>query len=204
MRTTATTTAKFHKFLLLRFRPRFHTNTNTQHTHNYRGEVCNLITHTNTQTHSPAHHPLPRPAASMQRLYETIKLFSFPFLTLKRNAKKAEKEEGEQKGNYILRRRKYARVEEEEGRGRQKYYFPVTLGFVSVAMAHPLHYFSGHAAASKFCDCPRSTPPPYPARNPSESLRVTFCCSVSVYVCAELLRLIRVRNFYEKMPASST
>lgn len=162
MRTRATTTAKFHKFLLLCYRPRFHTNTNTAHTLSHtttEGKFAILShTQTHTQTHSPEHHPLPLPAASMQRLYETIKLFSFPFLTLKRNAKKAEKAEGEQKGNYILRRRKYARVEEEEGRGRQKYYFPVTLGFVSVAMAHPLHYFSGHAAASKFCDCPLSTP----------------------------------------------
>lgn len=141
----------------------------------------------------------------MQRLYETIKLFSFPFLTLKRNAKKAEKEEGEQKGNYILRRRKYARVEEEqEGRGRQKYYFPVTLGFVSVAMAHPLHYFSGHAAASKFCDCPSSSlPRKKPIRKPAGYF-LLLCLCVWVCVCAKLLRLIRVRNFYEKMPASST
>lgn len=169
----------------------------------------------------------------MQRLYETIKLFSFPFLTLKRNAKKATKrrreggigeeaaataavrrEEGEQKGNYILRRRKYASRRRTRER-RQKYYFPVTLGFVSVAMAHPLHYSFWPCCCLKVLrlPCPPEHPLPHAREAHPKACGLLFallclCECVVVWVCecvcAQLLRLIRVRNFYEKMPASST
>lgn len=94
---------EFHKFLLLRFGPRIHTGDTYTHTQAARGSLQFYHKRTHTRTHTYTYAP-PPPAAGMQRLYETIKLFSFPFLTLKRNPKKAAAaEEGEQKGNYMLR-----------------------------------------------------------------------------------------------------
>lgn len=135
--------------------------------------------HTHTHTYTERNLPFPPSLQpGMQRLYETIKLFSFPFLTLKRNAKKAAKSsKGGGGGGWgssssqerrrtkrelhtaakkVCERRRRRRTREEA----QILFSSYTrlLVSVSVAMAHPLHYIFWPCCCLKVLRLPRPAP----------------------------------------------
>lgn len=131
--------------------------------------------------------------------------FLFHFWHSKETQRKQRKQKENKKGITYCgaeSMREWQKRKDEEGKN-------IIFQLHSASSRSPWHIlyiiFLAMLLPQSFATAPAPHPSPHhPARNPSESLRVTFCCSVSVYVCEQLLRLIRVRNFYEKMPASST
>lgn len=138
------------------------------HTHIYQFAILSEI-HTQGVRGKPPPRLLPWPP---KRVYETIKLFSFPFLTLKRNGKHTEG----------AARRMNARgwpwvwggsssagesreIRGKAGRkGRKNYYFPVTLGLVSmVALGGSTSFTLFSCCCSKFLPCGS---PSYPSVTP--------------------------------------